>query len=357
MKYIPLILHVFFVLLLQNCGDKDYADTLEGTTTIEIQKDFLLGEASELQFEILDTINLEAPGNPPITAIQDIAFSKDFFLLVDIKQGLLKFDNSGGYLRTIGELGEGPEEYTVPYAIHLDEKGKIVLVADWQKREVISYDLEGNVNSSSERLPGHPISFYMENDTVLVVQESLVGTKEKPSQVLLSAIEPNTLAVKHRESPLYGYNSNFTIFHSIPRILSRVKGESLFYLPIIRGDIKSHTDTDTIYRKEEDRLVPEYLLCFTGFDNSHQLRIGQMVMSDRYVFLRVIYENQSHYLVIDLENKRPLLPFNQLFNHTVTEGIMPRPFEEDVFYSILRDEEGFEEKNPLIVLFRIISEG
>ncbi|WP_232835112.1 hypothetical protein [Pleomorphovibrio marinus] len=39
----------------------------------------------------------------------------------------------------MGEKGEGPEEYIMPYAIHLDEKENIAFVADWQKRIVISF--------------------------------------------------------------------------------------------------------------------------------------------------------------------------------------------------------------------------
>jgi hypothetical protein len=290
---------------LQNCGNKDNVDTQESINIIEIRKDFLFDDSPEFQIEILDTINLEIPGNPPLTAIQDIAFSKNFFLLLDRKHGLLKFDNRGSFLQNIGQKGEGPEEYTIPYAIHLDEKENIVLVADWQKMTVISYNLEGNFNSSSQRLPGYPISFYKENDTVMVVQETLNGTKEKPRQVLVSSISPKTLEVKHREGPLYGYHSNYTKIHTIPRIISRVKNASLFYLPIIRGDISSHSDTDTIFRKQMDHLVPEYLLRFTGFDKKNQLWIGQMVLSDSYAFLRVVYEKRSYFVVIDLENNRP----------------------------------------------------
>ncbi len=99
MRYTKLILLVFPVFLLQNCSDKDNSDALVSVKTIEIQKDFLVGNSPELQIEILDTINLEAPGNPPLTSIQDIAFSEHFFLLLDRKHGLLKFDYSGNLLR------------------------------------------------------------------------------------------------------------------------------------------------------------------------------------------------------------------------------------------------------------------
>lgn len=354
MKHTTLTLLIISVFLLPNCGHKDYAGTLVSINSIEIRKDFLFGDSPELQIEILDTINLEVPGNPPITSVQDIAFSQHFFLLLDRKQGLLKFDNNGSFLRKIGEQGEGPDEYSAPYAIHLDEKENMVLVADWMKMMVLSYDLEGNFNSSSQRMPGHPISFYKENDTILVVQETLNGTKEKPRQVLVSSIDPKTIEVKNWERPLYGYQSNYTRIHPIPRILSRVNNAILFYMPIIRGEISSHTERDTIFRKQEGRLTPEYLLHFTGFDNTLQLGISQVVMSDKYAFLRVVYDNRPYFIVIDLENNRPLIHLRKLFDRELTTEMIPKPLNRDVFYSILRDEENTEEINPLIVFYRLI---
>lgn len=335
-------------------------DSLGSTPIIEIQKDLMLSNSSELQIEILDTISLEAPGNPPLVKVRDIFFSEHFFLLLDRKQGLLKFNYNGSFLRAIGKKGEGPDQYIVPSAIYLDEKEKSVLVADWVKMAVISYDLEGNFKSSSQRLPGHPISFYKDNDTLLVVQETHNnGNTENTRHILLSAIQSKTLAVEHRERPLYSYHSRFTTIYTVPRIVSRVKNASLFHLPIIRGDISSHSDRDTIFKKQEDHLVPEYLLRFSGFEKKSQLSIVQTVLSDSYAFLDVVYENRSHLVVIDLENNSPLVHLRQLFGRELTVENIPRPLKGVVFYSILRDEryseEDTEEKNPMIVFYRIIS--
>lgn len=355
MKYITKIFFFVLIFLLQNCGYKDYADSHISTKIIEIKKGFLFEDSPEFQIEILDTINLEVPGNPPLTAIQDIAFSENFFFLLDRIHGLLKFDKYGSFLAKVGERGEGPEEYSIPYAIYLDEKENVVLVADWQKRTVISYDLEGIFVSSSNRLPGYPISFFKENDTLLVVQETINGAKEKPRQVLISSFDSKTLEIKNWGSPLYGYHSNFTNIHPIPRILSRVNDQTLFYMPIIRGDIASHSDRDTIFIKQEGRLTPEYLLHLTGFDNTLQLGIYQVVMSEKNAFLRVVYDNRSYFMVIDLENNRPLAHLSQLFDQEMTDEMIPKPFKGNVFYSLLRDKESVIEKNPQLVFYRLPS--
>lgn len=342
-----------FILFMQSCGNKDSSEAQSSFNTIEIRKDFLLGDFPELQIEILDTINLEASGNPPLTSVHDLAFSQNFFLLIDRRQGLLKFDNKGSFLQKIGKKGEGPEEYFMPYSIHLDEKENIVLVADWQKMTVISYSLEGKFESTSNKLLGHPISFYKDNDTLLVVQETFNGTKEK--QVLISSIDPKTLEVKHQEKPLYRYHSNYTITHPIPRIISRVNNATLFYMPIIRGYISSYVKTDTIFKMKEDYLVPEYLLHLSGFDNTLQLGISQVVMSDKKAFVRVVYDHRSYFVVIDLENNRPLVHLRQLFDQEMTDEMIPKPLDGDVFYSILRDHDSFTEINPQIIIYRLPS--
>lgn len=355
MKHIIRMLFFISFFQFQNCGDKDSPDSLQSTKIIEIKMDFLKGDSQEFDIEIIDTINLEVPGNPPLTSVQDIAFSENFLLLLDRTHGLLKFDNNGSFLGKIGENGEGPDEYTMPYAIHLDEKEDVVLVADWEKMTVISYDLEGKFESTSNKLPGHPITFYKDNDTLLVVQETLNGTKEKPRQVLISSIEPKTVEIKNWGRPLYGYHSDYTNIHPIPRILNRVNNSILFYMPIIRGDIASHSDRDTIFRIKEGRLTPEYLFHLNGFDNTLQLGIREVVMSDKYAFLRVLYDHRSYFIVIDLDNNLPLIHIRQLFDQEMTEEIIPKPLNGDVYYSILRDKENAIERNPHLVFYRLPS--
>ncbi|WP_100627921.1 6-bladed beta-propeller [Algoriphagus formosus] len=353
MKSTKIIFFLILASLFQYCKEKGDPKALESVKTIEIQVDVLKGDSPEFIPEKLDSINLELPGNPPLTSIQDLVFSQNFFLLLDRKQGLLKFDNNGKFLLKIGEFGEGPDEYAMPYAVQLDEKKNIVYVADWQKMVILTYSLEGNFESTSSKLPGHPISFYKENDSLLVVQETINGTKEQPREVIISSLKPNSLEIVNGESPVYSFHSNFTTIHPIPRILSRVRNSSLFYMPIILGEISSHSDRDSIFRKQGGRLSPEYLLHFIGFDNTLQLGINQMVMSDAYAFLRVVYDNRSYFLGIDLESNSPPIHLKKLFNQEMTDEMIPKPFKGDVYYSILRDKENALEKNPQLVFYRV----
>jgi len=138
MNRIPILFFFALFFLFQNCGNKESLNSTISTKNIKISRDFLTEDVSEFIPEKLDTINLELPGNPPLTTIQDLVFSQNFFLLLDRKQGLLKFDNNGKFLLKIGEFGEWPDEYAMPYAVQLDEKKNIVYVADWQKMVILT---------------------------------------------------------------------------------------------------------------------------------------------------------------------------------------------------------------------------
>ncbi|MHA7131791.1 6-bladed beta-propeller [Algoriphagus namhaensis] len=353
MKHIKRMLFFVLIFQFQNCGQKDHINYSGSTKHINIKIDFLKESLSEFDFELLDSINLEALGNPPLTSIQDLVFSQNFFLLLDRKQGLLKFDNNGMFLFKIGEFGEGPDEYAMPYALHLDEKKNMVYVADWQKMVILTYNLEGKFESTSSKLTGHPISFYNENDTLLIVQEKINGTKEQSREVMISSVKPNSLEIVNKESLAYSFYSNFTIIHPIPSILSRVGNSSLFYMPIIRGEISSHTDKDTIFRLQDGKLTNEYLLDFIGFDSTLQLSINQIVMTDKYAFVRVIYDKNPYFLVIDIKSNSPLGHLRKLFNREMTDEMIPRPIKGNRYFSILRNMENGLEKNPQIVFYRV----
>ncbi|HAZ25704.1 MAG TPA: 6-bladed beta-propeller, partial [Algoriphagus sp.] len=47
---------------------------MESANTVEIHVEFLKGDSPEFIIEILDSINLEVLGNPPLTSIQDLVF-------------------------------------------------------------------------------------------------------------------------------------------------------------------------------------------------------------------------------------------------------------------------------------------
>ncbi|WP_245786866.1 6-bladed beta-propeller [Algoriphagus aquimarinus] len=311
----------------------------------------MLNHVNDLQFKAIDTIDLEGPENPYLTSIQDIAFAKDYIFLLDIKQGFLKFDYEGNFVQILGKKGEGPDEYLVPTAIYLGENENVTLVADWDKMVVHSYDLKGNFIASSKKLPGRPISFYKENDKVLVIQEGIESYGKGAQTVLVSFIEPTTLEFKSQETPLYSFYSRFYRVHNFLRAFGQLNDTSLFYFPRVR--FEGLTDQkDTIYRMEDDHLVPEYQLDFRNFGKSDTLRIEFTEINDGYASILLGYKKDSYHLMLDLQNRTPKFS-TKLPAESYTYEVFPKHLNTDNYFTIIRDMDGDDEKNPKIVVYAL----
>lgn len=355
MKNINSVLLIYCLVLFQSCSKKVEVEASGIFNTIEISKQFLTSNLpAEFQFSALDTVDLEIPGNPALTGFTDFAFAKDFFLILDVRQGLLKFDYEGNYLKTIGAKGQGPDEYDVATSIYLDEKDDIILITDWGKRSVVSYDHEGNF-IASEKFPGLPIFLFEENDSLLLIQEDgLESLERNRMNLIVSSIYPKTLAHMHQKGVLYSYGTKGHSFYYFPKILTQSNETTLFYFPRSRYEgLIDHKDT--IYRKVENRLVPEYLLHFTEFDKTDTLSISRIEIFDGYASLLLGYKRKGYMVILDLENNLPL----SYLGHSVHDNLselnkenFPKHINENVFYVILRDNEGGVERNPIIVFYR-----
>jgi hypothetical protein len=318
---------------------------------IEINKDFLLDHVNELQFEVKDTLDLDAPGNPPLTTIQDIAFGKEFIFLLDRKHGLLKFDYEGNYIQAIGNKGEGPEEYSIPTAFYLNEKENVVLISDWEKMVVNSYDVEGSFFATSKKLPGRPISFYKENDEILVIQEGIESYGEGDQTVLVSSFESETLNFQSQLSPLYTFASRFYRIHFFLRPFGQLNDTTLFYFPRVR--FEGLTDQkDTIYRIEGDNLVPQYQLNFTDFAKSDTLIISSTEINEGYASILLGYKKESYHLMLDLLGRTPKYSM-KLPSESYSFEVFPKQLNTNTYYAIIRNMEKREEENPKIVIYAL----
>ena len=348
----------FFLLLclalFQYCNTKNEVEVEKDIHQIEISKEFLLDHENDLQFKAIDTIELERPGNPPLSSIQYITFAKDYIFLLDRKQGLLKFDHNGNFIQTIGKKGDGPDEYNVPTSIYLDEINSRVLLADWEKRVVNSFDLEGNFIASSKKLPGRPISFYKENDKVLVIQEGIESYGSGEQTVLLSFLEPTTLEFNSQETPLYSFYSRFYRINTFLKPFGKKNENLLFYIPRVRFE-GMVDQKDTIYRVEEDHLIPEYQLDFTDFGKSDTIRTQSVEINDGNASILIGYKKDSYHLILDLENSVPTFS-RQLPRESYSLEVFPKHLTKDTYYSIIKNMKGAEEKNPKIVMYALTKE-
>ncbi|MBN7818031.1 6-bladed beta-propeller [Algoriphagus pacificus] len=345
---------IYFVVMFFGCNKGIDLEDSGIPNEIKISKNFLSRELSDFQFETIDTIDLEIPGNPSLTYFQDIAFANDFFFVLDIKQGLIKFDYDGNYLKTIGVKGQGPDEYYLATSLYLDNKSKIIYMTDWGNMSVLSYDFEGNFIGTIKSL-GQPILLFNQNDSLYVIQEYAYSSEQKNRMdLIVSRIDPGKFSRLQQKNLLYSYVSDMHTIYHFPWIFGGFNGKNLFYLPRPRFEgLIEHKDT--IYREVNKNLIPEYLLNFTDFDKNDTLRISHLEMFDSYASLLFSYKRKGYMIMLDLERNIPFYYLQNPINNTQSElniDNFPKHLDEYVFYSVVRNIESEEEKNPMIVFYR-----
>ena len=182
-----------------------------------------------------------------------------------------------------------------------------------------------------------------------------VDIDQKDQQtVLISSIEPTTLEFKTQGNPLYSFTSKFHRMHSFLSVFGQLNDTSLFYFPRVR--LEGLTDQkDTIYRMQEDHLVPEYQLDFTDFGKSDTLRIQSAEINNGYASILLGFKKDSYHLLLDLEKRTPKFSM-KLSSESYSYEVFPKHLKEDSYYAIIRNEDDNEEKNPNIVLYNLSME-
>jgi hypothetical protein len=214
--------------------------------------------------------------------------------------------------------------------------------------------MEGSFIASSKKLPGRPIAFYKENDKILVIQEGIESYGEGAQTVLVSSFEPKTLEFQSQISPLYTFASRFYRIHFFLRPFGQLNDTTLFYFPRVR--FEGMTDQkDTIYRMEEDHLVPEYHLDFTNFGKSDTLRIESAEINGGYASILLAYKKKSYHLMLDLQSRTPKFSM-KLPSESYSFEVFPKQLNTDTYYAIIRNMDEKEEENPKIIIYSLTKE-
>lgn len=80
------------------------------------------------------------------------------------------FDRQGNYLCTVGNIGQGPNEYRLLYASQIDEQNNRICLLPWILNKLLVYDLKGN------SLPPIPLPYIVPKGIFYVDTEKAVLT-------------------------------------------------------------------------------------------------------------------------------------------------------------------------------------
>ena len=175
----------------------------------------------------------------------------DSFLFLLGGEYIFMYDESGHFLRQIGSKGQGPGEYVFLNApLQLDEKNRVVYVADGYTNRFLSYDFEGNLLKDI-RYDSEWDQAYLLDSTILAINTEYVShfLPHKTKKLILQDYGRKTL--KSFPSYLYPVESPGNGMHFGPdNILWSCQKD--FYL--------LEYGNDTIFQITRNQLIPSLIL-------------------------------------------------------------------------------------------------
>ena len=175
----------------------------------------------------------------------------DSFLFLLGGEYIFMYDESGHFLRQIGSKGQGPGEYVLLNApLQLDEKNRVVYVADGYTNRFLSYDFEGNLLKDI-RYDSEWDQAYLLDSTILAINTEYVShfLPHKTKKLILQDYGRKTL--KSFPSYLYPVESPGNGMHFGPdNILWSCQKD--FYL--------LEYGNDTIFQITQEQLIPSLIL-------------------------------------------------------------------------------------------------
>ena len=304
---------VYFILLsvltLHSCGDVKRGDLMDISVEISRNVTLLLSEITEE----ITSIELELTDKSIINPddIRKVHFSDSLIFIAEMYK-MLVFDMEGKFIRSIGSRGQGPGEYIFIQGFTFDEKNKIIYIIN-NYRQIIGYDLNGNFVKEfslrdmviSGRNRGQILGIDYFDNELLLLAENIIGQQGK-KHVIRSVlykinnemqfidscfVRDDYLEIIPSKGMLYDYAtySNTAVYLYYPEISSFIINNN--------PDLYNRLGTvervlrDTLYRFENNRLVPELKLNFKrngrDYNGDKNVELYNIHRSSRYIF--VIY--------------------------------------------------------------------
>lgn len=212
------------------------------------------------------------------------AVSPHLLITYDYGEGCLSlFDRATGKgIRQIKRQGQGPEEYTSPSHVIIDEKREELFVSDYSLRKILVYDLKGNFKRSFKTVDENYYTELLDyDDGHLLAYKKTAGPHDESSCHLLIAKQDGSPAKEIRfpidriETPIFTHGE--------------LTATPFFCLTAPYGDrwALTVTSSDTIYRYDADGSAHPLIVrtpSIHGMDP--QVFLYPTILTDRYYFLR-----------------------------------------------------------------------
>jgi len=355
--------------LLPSCSDAKLGELL--TIPVDISQNSPL-RLSEITEDLI-AIELELTNRSLIISdwISRILFS-EHYIIVAQAQRVMVFDKNGRFVRNIGRVGQGPGEFNWLLSIAIDEKNNRLFILSAGPGKIISYCLSGDFISEIVLPPPRPFDIHYVDGHFLLTKEQF-GRNEDGRRFLHSSLYRldenfqviDSLSVR----TIYFIDGTgfVTSYHDRNSVVRGLEANYFFKTPVssIATPQADPILRDTLYRLENNQLIPELRLQFRndGVDRSGNIFIDihTIFRSSRYVFS--IYNNtisgNTYQFVFDTKTgigHNMQGGFIDDINN-IEERVLVRPritnSEYFYFWHTHMDPDDFDEPNPTLYLGRL----
>ncbi|MDL2266134.1 6-bladed beta-propeller, partial [Parabacteroides sp. OttesenSCG-928-G21] len=214
---------------------------------------------------------------------------------------VLVFNKDGKFVRSVGSRGQGPGEYNYIYNVAFDEKNSRLFILTYNPNKIICYHLDGNfLKETRLDQDGSDYDIFYDKDGLILEYILFIDGK-------------NLKKIVYRMNDDFQVKDSIICFESY--FEDSVNGEYRFPDYIIKNgtsiyfypkELYSKWDPptvkilrDTLYRLEENQLIPEVKLKFAndGFDRHGDkiINLFNFYRSSRYIFANYKYNPNNRY--------------------------------------------------------------
>ena len=311
-------------LLLYACRNETYGELKEVFVDIGIDFKLQLSEITEeitaIELELTDESMINPDRINKVHLFDNLVFISEF-------NQMLVFDMEGKFIRSIGSKGQGPGEYLHIKSFTVDEQNKIIYIIIDNNLKIIGYDLNGKFvkeltirNQNLERLLEYQIygiNYFNEELLLLVehIRESQIEENKKVN-MYQSVIYKINNDLQFTDSCFVRdvYYEGFFSKGRLDDYLTCNNSVIYLYYPESTSFLINFTPSlsqrmgpiarvlrDTLYRFENNRLIPELKLKFQRngryYNGDKNINLRKMYRSSRYIFVE--YETgldrESHF--------------------------------------------------------------
>ena len=351
----------FFSFFLFSCNETKQDDLLEIPVDFDQNTSLLLSEIAEeitaIELELTD----ESMLSPDY--IQNVIISENEVFIARIEK-IYVFSKEGKFIRTIGNRGQGPGEYSGIGRLAVDEKNKRLYIKSGQK--ILSYDFNGELLKESRILSSSDIN-YINEEILLLIDKISNENNEIFSHPTLYRLNDDLRIVDSCKimnlylgdsypSAVLQFNSDF--------ILKGIKSVFIYYGDFtwrLGNNIIEKNFSDTLYRFENNNIIPELKLKFKDNGVSRFINIFNIYRSSRYIFSVYCNDNKRGLIFFCYDTKTGK-GYNMKDGFTddinqIEEPVIIRPFNLDteMFYYLHTNmkPDDIEEPNPTLYIGRL----